>query len=67
MNPTAVVKAQWVDHGTKWLGTVQAIIAGLLTIDGLIPKEHFKYWAATNVVLGVLTLRRGFVNSANGV
>ena len=57
----------WRDHGTKLLGalgTVQSIILAFMAIDGLIPGAQIKYWAAAGAVLGALTVRRGFVNSA---
>lgn len=53
----------WADHGTKILGTVTAIIPGLLGIDGLIPAPQTKYWLAAGVVIGALTVQRGFNNS----
>lgn len=51
-------------HGTKVLGTLQAIIAGLLTIPNLFPPTAVPYVTAVSVVLGVLTVRRGFTNTA---
>lgn len=57
----------WYDHGTKilgGLGTVQSIILALMAIDGLIPHDQLKYWAATGAVLGVLTVKRGFTNTS---
>lgn len=53
----------WKDHGTKILGTVGAIIPGLLGIDGLIPAAQTKYWLAAGVVIGALTVQRGFTNT----
>lgn len=55
----------WVLHGTKILGAGQAIISGFVAISGLIPDAHMKYWLAANVVLGALTLQRGFTNTRN--
>jgi hypothetical protein len=55
----------WRDHGTKVLGTSTAIISGFLTIPDLISHPHVKYVAAANVVLGALTISRGFVNTKN--
>ena len=52
------------DHATKVLGSAQAIISGFIVIPDLIPHGSLKYWAAGNVVLGVLTIGRGFQNSA---
>jgi len=59
MNPLA----WWTSHGTKILGTVGAIIPGLLGIDGLVPSTQTKYWLAAGVVIGALTVGRGFSNS----
>ena len=62
----AIIKL-WTNHGTKVLGAVQAvqaIIVGLLGIQGLIPQADVKYWSAAGVVLGILTVRRGYQNSA---
>ncbi|MFO1465880.1 MAG: hypothetical protein U1F35_05480 [Steroidobacteraceae bacterium] len=56
----------WVDHGTKVLGNVSTLIAGFIAIPDLIAKEHVKWWAASLVVLGVMTVKRGFTNSNNG-
>ncbi|MDW8258598.1 MAG: hypothetical protein RML32_04070 [Gammaproteobacteria bacterium] len=53
----------WIHHGTKILGTLATIVAGLVTIPGLIPDGHKPYWAAVNVILGALTVGRGFENS----
>lgn len=53
----------WENHGTKYLGTAAAIVAGVITIPDLIPADHHKWWSLANVVLGVLTLRRGYTNS----
>lgn len=55
----------WKEHGTKLLGAGQAIISGFAAISGLIPPENLKWWLATNVVLGVFTVNRGFTNSRN--
>lgn len=55
----------WNGHGTKILGTTAVIVNGLLLIPDLIAPGHSKYWQAANVVLGALTVNRGFTNSAN--
>jgi hypothetical protein len=52
----------WNRHGTKFLGSVGAIIPGLLGIHELIPAEHIKYWLAAGVIVGALTVKRGFEN-----
>ena len=53
----------WTNHGTKILGGTQAALSGMVAISGLIPPEHIKYWLAANVVLGAMTINRGFTNS----
>lgn len=55
----------WRGHGTKILGTVGAIIPGLLGIDGLIAPGHAKFWLAAGVVIGAMTVGRGFTNTRN--
>lgn len=59
------IRLQWTDHGTKFLGATTATLSGLLAIPELVPAGHVKYWAAANVVLGVITINRGFTNSAS--
>jgi len=53
----------WKRDGTKMLGTLQVIVTGLMAIEGLVPKDELKWWLAANVVLGALTIRRGYVNT----
>jgi hypothetical protein len=53
-------------HGTKILGYAQAILAGWLLIPGLFHPDNLKWAQAIGVVLGVLTVRRGYENSARG-
>lgn len=53
----------WRGHGTKALGSLSIIIPGLLAIDKLVPPDHMKYWLAANVVVGALTVKRGFSNT----
>ncbi len=65
----AKLRALWKAHGTKVLGYVQAaqgVIAGFLAIQGLIPPAAVPYLAGLNVVLGAITVKRGFTNSASG-
>lgn len=49
----------WTQHGTKLLGTAQTIVSGVVLIDGF----NTKGWLVANVVLGALTIKRGYVNS----
>ena len=53
----------WTNHGTKVLGSLTSIIAGFIAIPDFIPQNHVKYWAAANVVLSVMTVKRGYTNS----
>jgi len=53
----------WKNHGTKILGTAQIIVSGFAGVSGLIPADHVKYWLAANIVLGALTVNRGFENT----
>lgn len=57
------MKKLWRSHGTKVLGTISAIVAGFVLVPDLIPATDMKWWQAANVVLGVLTVQRGFTNS----
>jgi len=57
--------SQWRENGTKILGYAQAILAGWLLIPGLFDPGAIKWAQAAGVVLGVLTVRRGYENSAN--
>lgn len=59
----AFIVRAWKAHGTKILGTASAIVGGLILVPELIPALHMKWWQAVNVVLGALTVRRGFTNS----
>lgn len=53
----------WDSHGTRILGSAASIVAGLVLIPDLIPPEQKPYWAAANLVLGVLTVGRGNNNA----
>lgn len=59
------IASQWKENGTKWLGTLTSIVAGLQSIPGLIPTDDLKYWSAIGVILGAITVKRGFTNSAS--
>lgn len=56
-------RRRWQADGTKMLGTLQLILSGWIAIDGLIPKGQAPYFAAANVVLAALTIRRGYINA----
>ena len=66
MNVLLMLVGVWSAHGTKILGTAQTIVAGLITVQGLIPPDHVPLWSAANIVLGALTINRGFSNSRAG-
>lgn len=54
----------WDSHGTKILGSTAAVVATLLAAPALIPAGAvFKALQIANIVLGVLTVKRGFTNS----
>jgi hypothetical protein len=63
MNWLQTAVALWADHGTKILGTLQTIVTGLVLIENLIPEAHEPYWQAAAVVLGAMTINRGFTNT----
>lgn len=65
MNAWAWARQFYASHGTKLLGSLTMIVAGLPQIDGLVIDGHKKYWAAANLILGAFTLNRGFTNSRN--
>ena len=54
----------WGSHGTRILGTITTIVSGLLLIPELIEPGVVKYWHALNVILGALTVGRGYSNAA---
>lgn len=54
----------WDSHGTKILGSTAAVVAALLAAPALIPAGTvYKVLQVANIVLGVLTVKRGFTNS----
>jgi hypothetical protein len=63
----------WAEHGTKILGALTASWASLCgtlaalsaspDVQFLLPHRYFAYLAVGNILLGSLTVRRGFVNS----
>lgn len=52
----------WTSHGTGILGFLTAFCAGCVTIPKLIPAEHVPYWAAVNLALGLMTMKRSNTN-----
>jgi len=66
-NPFSYLSTLWIKNGTKILGYVggaQTLITGAMAIDGLIPRNHFKYYLLVNLVINVMTLKRGHTNTA---
>jgi hypothetical protein len=65
-----MLKNWWINHGTKILGTVSIIVAGLLAKDSLIDAGTFRdVVEVLDIVLGALVVQRGFTNgkkSASG-
>jgi hypothetical protein len=54
----------WDSHGTKILGSAAAVVAALLATPDLVPPGAIaKTLQVANIVLGVLTVKRGFTNS----
>ena len=53
----------WDSHGTKILGSAAAVVAALVVTPALLPAEVIKVLQVANIVLGVLTVKRGFTNS----
>jgi hypothetical protein len=56
----------WNHHGTKILGTAQALVSGWVLIPNLIPSDLVPLAHAINVTLGVLTVQRGITNTRSG-
>lgn len=50
-------------HGTKLLGTAQVIVASAIAVPGLVPTTMDKYLVFLNLVLGGMTVKRGFTNT----
>lgn len=61
MSPSRI----WKRHGTKVLGYITGTIPAVLLIDGLIPKEHVKFYLLALVLLGGSVVKRGHTNSTN--
>ena len=57
--------AYWKKHGTKMLGSATALVNGWQAIPGLVAAGNLKWWQAIGVALGVMTVNRGFTNTAN--
>jgi hypothetical protein len=59
-----ILQQWWDGHGTKILGTASMIVAGLLMKDHLVPAGSVRdVLELADIVLGALTVQRGFTNS----
>lgn len=66
-----MIKQTWIDHGTKLLGLATIVVSSALSANAmiqpgqspLIPPDHMKWFLLANVLLGALTVKRGFTNS----
>lgn len=56
----------WNNHGTKILGTAQALLSAWLLIPDLFSPGWLKWAHAVNAALGVFTVQRGISNSRAG-
>jgi hypothetical protein len=66
-----MIKRTWINHGTKVLGWATIIVSSALTANtilkpeqALIPPGQLKWFVFANIVLGALTVKRGYTNSA---
>jgi hypothetical protein len=64
------VNGLWTKHGTKILATAQmavgAIQAADLQLTQLLTMKQHAFVSLAAVVVGAMTLKRGFTNSAGG-
>lgn len=58
-----MIQKTWAHHGTKLIGFAGLIVSSALAVDGLVPKEHMKWFIFANLVLAGLTVKRGYRNS----
>lgn len=65
MKPLRLIARYWGSHGTRILGFLATVCAGLPLIEGLVPPTHRPYWNGVNLALGALTIQRGTTNSRN--
>lgn len=65
MNTIQRIWAQWHKDGTKMLGTLGTILPGTLLIDGLVPPEMRKWVLLADLIIGAVTIKRGYTNTAN--
>lgn len=55
----------YTSHGTKILGFLTMVVAGLPEVEGLVEPGHRKYWTAANIIIGAITVQRGVTNTRN--
>ena len=60
-----IIVRWWRSHGTGILGFLASFCAGAVLIPDLIPQAHAKWWAAANLALGILTIKRSNTNRRN--
>lgn len=56
----------WKNHGTKALGTASTVVGALLASPVVPPGSVRTGLEIAGLVLGALTVKRGYVNSKNG-
>jgi hypothetical protein len=66
-----MIKRTWTYHGTKLLGLATTIVSSAIAANAAIPDGQekliapgqMKWFILANLVLGALTVKRGFSNS----
>jgi hypothetical protein len=65
-----MIKRTWINHGTKLLGFAGVVVSSALAANSVLPPDHplisveqLKWFVFANLVLGALTVKRGFSNS----
>lgn len=66
-----MIKRTWINHGTKVLGWATIIVSSALTANTVLTPEQalispgqLKWFVFANIVLGALTVKRGYTNSS---
>lgn len=57
--------ALWKSSGTKVLGYISGAIPGMLLIPDLVPPSQQKWFLLASLLLGGLTVKRGYTNTKN--
>lgn len=58
-----MISSTWKRHGTKLLGYAFLVVNSALAVDGMVDKDHLKWFVFANLVLGGLTVKRGHTNT----